>query len=66
MINNASNLMNNNLLLSENMNDCSGCFPKESAGTMLPEKNMVQCNDKTCKFSQVNENGLGTGRNYKM
>lgn len=67
MIHNAENIMNKNMQTAENMNSCSGCFPKNSVGTMLPEKNMTQCNSKTCTFqNNVNPTGLGTGRNYNV
>lgn len=66
LIHNATNMMNNNMKEAIEINKCSGCFPKNVAGTMLPEKNMVQCNDKTCNFYTQDVNGLGTGRNYNF
>ena len=64
LIQNATKIMTENNRIAESMNSCSGCFPKNSPGTMLPEKNSVTCNDKICKFNEVNPNGLGTGRIY--
>jgi len=66
LINNAASLIKANNNLAESMNACSGCFPKNAVGTMLPEKNMVKCNTKTCNFSVSDPNGLGTGRNYNV
>lgn len=66
LIQNATKIMHENNRMAESMNECSGCFPKKSHGTMLPEKNMVKCNDKKCDFQMVNPNGLGTGRNYQV
>lgn len=64
MIKNALNIMKDNALSAEERNKCSGCYPTNVPGTMLPEQNMVQCNDKTCNFTVNNPMGLGTGRNY--
>ena len=64
LIQNASNIMTENSRVAASMNACSGCFPKNAPGTMLPEKNFVQCNDKFCQFNMSNPNGLGTGRIY--
>jgi hypothetical protein len=64
MIHNASNIIKDNVSLSEKMNQCSGCYSTDVPGTMLPERNMVQCNDKKCNFTENNPSGLGTGRNY--
>lgn len=44
--------------------ECPPCYSTDVNGTMLPEKNMMQCNEKSCETKQVNENGLGMGRNY--
>ena len=64
MIKNAMNMMKENASTAEKRNQCSGCYPTNVPGTMLPEQNMVQCNDKTCNFTVNNKMGLGTGRNY--
>jgi hypothetical protein len=66
LIHNATNIIHQNIDEATKKNECSGCFPNNVAGTMLPEKNMVQCTDKTCNFSMQDENGLGTGRNYNF
>lgn len=64
LIHNATKFMQENSRVAESMNACSGCFPKNAPGTMLPERNMVKCNEKFCEFNTANPNGLGTGRNY--
>lgn len=63
LIHNANKLMSQGMTAAER--SCSGgCFKPTEVGTMLPEKNMVQCNKKTCQFNEVNANGVGTGRKY--
>lgn len=64
MIKNASNIIKDNASIAEERNKCSGCYPTNVPGTMLPEQNMVKCNDKKCDFKVNNQMGLGTGRNY--
>lgn len=64
MMKNALNIMKDNASVAEEKNKCSGCYPTNVPGTMLPEQNMVQCNDKTCNFQVNNAMGLGTGRNF--
>lgn len=64
LIHNATKLIEENNRVAVSMNGCSGCFPKTSPGTMLPEKNMVKCNGKFCEFGMSTPDGLGTGRNY--
>lgn len=42
---------------------CSACLAKDSgASTMLPERYKQVCDKKTCKFVEVDENGVGLGR----
>jgi hypothetical protein len=63
---NADKLMKMNESIVSNNNVCPDSIPKDSVGTMLPERNMVQCNNRTCNFNNdVNMYGLGTGRIYK-
>ena len=65
LINNAESLMKENETIVKDKNVCKSCFGTNEVGTMLPEKNMVQCNDKTCNFqANVNPNGIGSGRIY--
>ena len=45
-------------------NSCGPCMEPYDVGTMLPEKNMVTCNQSTCSVNLNNEEGLGTGRQY--
>ena len=63
-IHNANELMNKNekYAIDQNGNCCS--YNMNESGTMLPEKNMISCNGKTCTSEMVNENGLGDGRKY--
>ena len=62
---NVDELMKANLERSEKLNVCEECFSKNETGTMLPEKNFVKCNSRTCDFqNNVNMYGLGTGRVY--
>lgn len=62
---NADDLMKANLATSEKENICEECYSKNETGTMLPEKNSVKCNSRTCDFQKdVNMYGLGTGRVY--
>jgi len=65
LINNAESLMTENEKIVKDTNACKSCFDTNELGTLLPEKNMTKCNDKTCNFQQnVNPNGIGTGRTY--
>jgi hypothetical protein len=59
-IQNASKMMEQNENNAKTSNNCLECF----SGTMLPEKNMTQCNKKVCSFNTQDPSGLGTGRNY--
>lgn len=63
LMNNAEKIMAMNLQSSVNKNACP-CFPHDSVGTMLPEKEMMQCNAQYCKFYGKDDNGLGLGRNF--
>ena len=63
---NADSLMKLNESIVVKNNVCPNSIPTDSIGTMLPEKNMVRCNNRTCDFeNDVNMYGLGTGRVYK-
>jgi hypothetical protein len=64
LIHNANRLMKEHEDVALGHNATSCCFKKSDQGTMLPEKNMVQCNKKTCKFYESDYQGIGTGRNY--
>ena len=63
---NADKLMKlNEDIIAEN-NVCPDSISTDTMGTMLPEKNFVNCNTKTCNFeNDVNMYGLGTGSIYK-
>ena len=63
-IQNASKMMQQNENNAKTSNKCVECFSIGSTGTMLPEKNMTQCNKKVCSFNTQDPSGLGTGRNY--
>lgn len=60
-IQNASKIMQQNESIAKTSNNCVDSF---SVDTMLPEKNITQCNKKVCSFNTHNQSGLGTGRNY--
>ena len=64
LIQNANTLISKQQQIAEQMNNCSGCYKPTQIGTMLPERNMVKCNKKTCDFYESDLNGIGTGRNY--
>ena len=65
LINNAEKMIQANQDIVSKKNDCMSCTPLKMEDTFLPEQNMVKCNEHVCNFSQVNPNGLGTGRVYK-
>ena len=51
----------------QRMVPCAPCErPLTDAGTMLPERYVVRCNGTTCTRTEVNPNGVGDGRDYKM
>ena len=63
LIHNAKRLMKEHAdAATAHNNSC--CFGPKEQGTMLPEKNMIQCNKKNCNFYQNDYQGIGTGRNY--
>ena len=64
VIHNAKSLMKEHEEAALGHNASSCCYKKSNQGTMLPEKNMVQCNKKTCQFYENDYEGIGTGRNY--
>ena len=66
LTNNAISLMKENENIVNDKTTCKDCFKNRyEKGTISPERNMVQCNDKTCNFdNDVNPKGLGTGRVY--
>lgn len=40
------------------------CMKPYEVGTMLPEKTRVLCDQHTCKIVNIDENGVGQGREY--
>jgi hypothetical protein len=64
LIHNAGRLMKEHEADAQTHNMTHCCFKSSDKGTMLPEKNMVQCNKKTCQFYENDYQGIGTGRNY--
>ena len=44
------------------MNGCSECVTPYNQGTMLPEKYIQKCDNKTCSYILNAENGIGIGR----
>ena len=49
------------IFLKNGQNKCKKPF---HVGTMLPEKTRVVCDQHTCKVVDVDENGIGQGREY--
>jgi hypothetical protein len=66
LIHNAVDIMKDNMKNVEKISGCKDCFSSDEQGTILPEKNMIQCDSNKCKFSLNNQNGIGTGRNYNL
>lgn len=65
LIHNAEKLMSESTAMAEKRAVCKKCFSVNEPGTMLPEANMQQCNDRTCTFKRdANPGGLGMGRVY--
>jgi|688.fasta_scaffold389241_2 hypothetical protein len=64
LIENADKLMDINRMYTVEKNSCGPCKEPYNQGTMLPEKNLVQCDANTCKNSVNVLNGLGQGRKY--
>lgn len=51
----------------QRMIPCAPCErPMDDTGTMLPERYVVRCNGVTCSRTEVNESGVGDGRDYMM
>jgi hypothetical protein len=49
----------------ERLIPCAPCTrPFSDAGTMLPERYVVRCNNVTCERTEVNPAGVGDGRAY--
>lgn len=64
LIHNAKRLMGEHETAAKHHNVTHCCYSSSQEGTMLPEKNMIQCNKKTCSFYESDPKGIGTGRNY--
>jgi hypothetical protein len=65
MIQNATTLMGKNQSIAEMSSGCTDCFDKLDPGTMLPERNVQECNARTCTFqTDKTPKGLGLGRKY--
>ena len=63
LIHNADPLMKKNAIDAYLSMQCK-CVEPWSVGTMLPELDMQQCDDRVCKFSQNDKYGLGLGRKF--
>ena len=61
---NADKLMDLNRSYACQKNCCGPCQKPYDVGTMLPEETVVTCNERECKVSSRNPNGLGQGRVY--
>jgi hypothetical protein len=65
MIKNAEKMMELNREYTTMKNSCGPCKQPWNTGTMLPEQNMIICNNRSCNTDFANaHNGLGTGRDY--
>jgi hypothetical protein len=65
MIRNAEKMMELNREYATLKNSCGPCKAPWNVGTMLPEKNMVRCNNRSCNTDFANaQDGIGTGRDY--
>ena len=64
MIKNANKIMQDNLNMCISGSKIPSSYSTTEDGTMLPEKNMMSCNETTCTFSPNDVEGIGTGRNY--
>ena len=56
MINNASEIMQQNMMAAVNE---SSCIPNVALKSSVPNRTMQACNENTCVFSEVDPNGLG-------
>ena len=61
---NANKLMDLNRIYTTEKNSCGPCTEPYSVGTMLPEKNVIRCNNQKCELTENDKNGIGTGRKY--
>ena len=61
---NAEKLMEVNNKHNYAKNGSFKCKEPYEVGTMLQEHTLVNCNDKNCSTSVLNEDGLGQGRKY--
>lgn len=60
----ANDLMKNNYEFSYSMNGCSSCKKPYHKNTMLPEKEILDCDKNGCTVHKHDSKGLGQGRNY--
>ena len=61
---NAEKLMDVNTKHNYVKNGIFKCKEPYEIGTMLPEAQRVLCNEKTCSVLNIDNNGLGLGRQY--
>ena len=62
---NASQLIESNRKFACMMNCCGPCEKvEEFESTMLPEKIIQKCNERTCTFNEINSRGIGLGRQH--
>ena len=64
LIHNSNKLMEINRMYSCQQNCCGPCDDPYFQGSMLPEKNIITCNDQSCTKNLNDKNGLGDGRLY--
>ncbi len=63
LVRNATNVMNKNNHMAMNKNGCGDC-KASNIGTMLPEQTLVSCDNRSCRYTVKDVNGLGRGRVY--
>ena len=61
---NAEKIIEQNSMQAVENNACTPCYATSEAGTMLPEQQMQQCNQRSCSFKDNYPHGLGLGRNH--
>ncbi len=61
---NAKKLIDLNSTYAVQKNGCGPCMEPYNQGTMLPEKSIQSCSNKSCSATEANKDGLGLGRRY--
>jgi hypothetical protein len=64
LVQNADAIMKQNAAESYNTNKCGPCVEPYDQGTMMPEFEKQECNERTCSFGVSDSYGLGLGRQF--